>query len=85
MVVYAIRIDNKYFKEYVYADKNTIGRYTGHSQLGNVIQEGDIIDLVLTDTPERTETKRSIAGSISTIYQVESMQNKIIEIIPIKN
>lgn len=84
MILYSIKIDNKYFKEYVYADKNLLGRYAGHGKLGNLIQEGDIVDIKLTDSPERTETKRSISGTIGTIYQIEKFKDKKIEIIPVK-
>lgn len=41
MTGYAIKIENRYFKEYVYAKKNTKGRQGAHSQSGTLIQEGD--------------------------------------------
>lgn len=85
MICYAVKINNKYFKEYVYADKTINGRYAGHTQFGSTVQEGDIIGLILSDVPERTETKRSIGGSISTIYQIEGMQNKVIKIVPVQS
>ena len=74
---YAIRIDGKYFNEYIYADKDISGR------IGKVnIQEGDIINITLTDEIERTEIKRSVGNTISTLYSIESIQDKKIEIIP---
>lgn len=85
MVVYAIKIGKQYFKEYVYATKEDLRRYSGHSSLGGNLQEGDIINIVLSDTAERKETKRSIGNTISVIYQIEKLKDKKIEIIPIEN
>ena len=77
---YAILIDGEYFKEYVYADKNISGRF------GKVnIYEGDIIDIVTTKEIERTEVRRSIGGTIETLYMIESIMDKRIEIIPIRS
>lgn len=75
---YAIKLENGYFKEYIYADKNVRGRF------GKVIlNEGDIIGVVVTQGIERTEVGRSIGNTITTLYQIESMRGKKIEIIPV--
>jgi hypothetical protein len=83
MIEYAVKIDSKYFKEYVYAGKTTKGRHSGHTQFGSFIQEGDIIDIITTIEPERTETKRSIGNTIALLYEIENIKNKVIQIIPI--
>lgn len=82
--LYAIKIDNKYFKEYMYYDKDKESRYAGHGTLDSKLKDGDIIDIVLTDNAERTETKRSIGNTIGTIYTIEKFKNKELTIIPVK-
>lgn len=84
MITYAIRIDGRYFKDYVYAQRSPRMGYLGHTRFGTTIQEGDIIDIVTTPTPERTEVKRSLGGTIATIYAIDKLRNKKIEIIPIQ-
>lgn len=84
MTGYAIRIGSKYFKDYIYADKDYIGRHGGNTGLGTVVAEGDIVDVKLTNAIERTEVARSIGNTISTLYQIEKMKGKTIEIIPIE-
>lgn len=81
--LYAIKIDNKYFKEYIYCDKDNKGRYAGHGELSILSNEGDIVDIVTTDNIERTETKRSIGNTIRTIYTIEKLKNKEILIVPV--
>lgn len=83
MTSYAIKIDNRYFKDYIYATKKTADRYGGNTQLGSVITEGDIIGIITTGKPERTEVRRSVANTIAVLYDIENLENKIIEIIPI--
>lgn len=81
---FAIKIDDKYFKEYVYATKYMSDRYTGPtSRNGTRIQEGDIIDIITTEAPERFEVSRSIGNTISTLVSIEKLKNKIIKIIPL--
>lgn len=75
---YAVKINGKYFKEYVYAEKNIKGRF---GKVG-VIQ-GDIIDLELSDEVERTFSSRCLGGTLATIYLVEKFRDKKIEIIPL--
>jgi len=82
MITYAIMIENRYFKDYIYATKKTVDRYAGNTQLGSVITEGDIIGIITTDKPERTEVRRSVANTIAVLYDIENLKNKIIEIIP---
>lgn len=84
MTVYAIQIGDKFFKEYVYCEKSQQGRFSGHGAINGILQEGDIIDLKLTKGPERTETKRSIGGTITTILQIEKFKNKSIQIVPVR-
>ena len=84
ITTYAIKINSKYFKDYVYATEKDQGRYFGHGYQGSLIQEGDIIDLVLTKTVERTQVRRSIGNTISTILQVEKFKNAKIIIEPIE-
>ena len=73
---YAIKINGKYFKEYIYADRNVAGRF-GKGR----IQEGDIIDVVLTDQIERTEVGRSLGNTITTLYSIGAMRGKGMEIV----
>lgn len=75
---YAIKIDGKYFKEYIY-HQGTSGRSFG----GTRLQDGDIIGIVLTDKAERTEVRRSIGNTITTLYQIDKMRGKKIEIVPL--
>lgn len=84
MFVYAIKIDNKYFKEYIYATKENISRYAGHTAFGWAIQDGDVIDIECTDTPQRTDTRRSLGNTISLLYTVDKLKSKTIEILPIE-
>jgi glycine cleavage system H lipoate-binding protein len=80
---YAIKIEDKYFKSFVYADKNTYGRFTGGAtSIGNY-QIGDIIDIELTNDVELTETRRSLAERIKLIYDMDKFKDKIISIIPV--
>lgn len=76
---YAIKIDGEYFKDYIYADKNTKGRF-GKVQY----YIGDVINITTTKEIERTEVRRSIGNTISMLYGIEKMKNKKIEIIPIE-
>lgn len=75
---YAIKIDGKYFKDYVYADENIAGRF-GKGR----ILAGDIIDIVLTDQIERTEVGRSLGNTITTLYTIEAMRGKGMEVVAI--
>lgn len=84
MIYYAIKINNKYFKEYEYQGKIIKDRYCGNATLGGVLKEGDIKDIICTDTPQRTETRKSIGNTIAVIYDIEAFRNTTIEIVPIK-
>lgn len=75
---YVIMIDGKYFKDYIYAEKNIAGRF-GKGR----ILEGDIVDIVLTDQIERTEVGRSLGNTITTLYSIDKMRGKETLIIPI--
>ena len=79
---FAIKIDGKYFKEYVYHETKTSDRYTGHTSFGTNLQDGDIIDIITTDEPERLEVPRSIGNTISTLVSIDKIKGKVIEIIP---
>ena len=81
--MYNIKINGEYFKEYIYADKTNINRYNGNTALGMCIQEGDIVDIITTPTPEREETKRSVGNTIFVLYGIDKYKNTKIEIIPI--
>lgn len=83
LVRYGIRVDGKYFKEYVYYQARVVDRYTGHTLFGNRLQDGDIVDIITTDEPERLEVPRSIGNTISTLVTIEKMKDKVIEIIPL--
>ena len=48
------------------------------------LQEGDIVDIVLSEKPERKETKRSLGNTIATLYQIEKIKRIILEIIPME-
>lgn len=76
---YAIKIDEKYFKEYVYATENVSKRF-GRGR----ILEGDIVDIVLTDKVERTEVGRSLGNTITTLYTIPKMKGKGIGIVPLE-
>jgi hypothetical protein len=84
MTLYAIKINGGYFKEYVYADRNKKGRHGGHTSFGTVIKAGDIIDIVTTKEPERTETKRSVGNTLATILQIDKYRGTKIEIVPVE-
>ena len=84
MIVYAIKLGNLYFKDYEYVTKHDASRCLGNTALGSVVQEGDIVDIVLSEKPERKETKRSLGNTIATLYQIEKIKRIIIEIIPME-
>lgn len=80
---YAIKIGNKYFKSFVYSDKNTYGRFTGGATRTGNYETGDIIDIELTKEIELTETRRSLADKIQLIYDIDKFKNKKVSIIPV--
>ena len=82
MICYAIKIDNKYFKNYIYATKDDVRRYCGNATVMGLLREGDIVDIILTDKPVRTETRRSVGNTICSLYTIEKLRNKRIEIEP---
>ncbi len=82
MYKYAIKINGEYFKEYIYLDEDNKGRYAGNTQLGNILREGDIVDIKTTIVPERFEYPRSIGNTISTILRIEKMKGSKIIIEP---
>ena len=85
MVVYAIEIDGKYFKDYVYAkDLKTKGRWTGHTQLGSRMDPDDIVDIITTDKPERQDVKYSIGEVVKTLCSIEKVRRKKMTIVPIE-
>ena len=84
ITTYAIKINGKYFKDYIYVTEKDQSRYLGHGVQGSLVQEGDIIDLVFTSTAERTEVRRSIGNTIATILQIEKFKNTKIIIEPIE-
>ena len=75
MVVYAIKIGNRYFKEFVYCEENTKGRYSGHWNR-EVYKKGDVIDLEPTKEADLKLTKRSLAGKIQLIYDIPKFKEK---------
>lgn len=80
---YTIKIDGKYFKDFIYATKEDQGRFLGHGAQGSLIHEGDILDLELTEKAEAKFTKRSVGNKISLILQVEEYRKKEIHIVPL--
>lgn len=84
MIYYAIRIKNKYFKEYEYQGKTIKDRYAGNATLGGVLKEGDIKGIICTDAPQRTETRKSVGNTIAVLYDVEALRNEVIEIVPVR-
>lgn len=82
-IEYAIKIEGRYFKEYVYFEENRYGRFGGITDLGIIIKDGDIIDVITTKEPERLETPRGIGDTISILLRIETVKGKKIEIIPI--
>ena len=82
--LYAIKLPDGYFKEYVYADKNYSDRYTGPMGGTTRIMPGDIIGYIVTANPERLETKLSLGNTIRELYWIDSLEDKKIEIIPVK-
>lgn len=83
MIAYGIRINNRWFKDYVYLNESNKDRYSGNTALGNRIQDGDIVDVILTDLPERMEVTRSIGNAISILLGLEKLKYIIIEIVPL--
>ena len=85
MVVYAIEIEGKYFKGYVYAkDLKTKGRHTGHTAFGSRMDPDDIVDIITTDKPERQDVKYSIGEVVKTLCSIDKVRRKKMTIIPIK-
>jgi hypothetical protein len=84
VIYYAIKIDNKYLKGYEYATKEDVRRYAGNATVMGLLREGDIKDIIVTDTPERTETRRSVGNTITTLYTIEKLRDKSIEIVPVE-
>lgn len=84
MITYAIKINDRYFKDYVYLDKNNKGRYAGNTGLGNNFQEGDIVDIITTELPERKEIGRSVGNTVSLLVSIDKLRGKVIEIIPLE-
>lgn len=70
MICYALKINGKFFKGYEYAVETTNGRYAGNLTTGGILNDDDITGVILTDTPERKETKRSIGNTIRVIYGI---------------
>ena len=83
MITYGIRINNRWFKEYVYLNESNKDRYGGNTALGTRLDEGDIVDIVTTELPERTEVVRSIAGTVGILLSIEKLEGKVIEVIPL--
>jgi hypothetical protein len=83
---YAIKIGNKYFKEFIYDENiNSKGRFTGGAtRIGNY-ETGDIIDILLTEDIELTLTRRSLADKIQLIYDIDKFKKQKVGIIPINN
>lgn len=84
MYTYAIKIGNMYFKQYKYATNEDVRRYAGNATMMGLLREGDIKDIIVTEEPERTETRRSVGNTITTLYTIEKLRNKNIEIVPIE-
>ena len=84
MVYYAIKINGLYFKNYDYVTKAEQHRYAGNATYNGLLQEGDIKDIICTNNPERTETRRSIGGTLNTLYSIEKIKKLLIEIIPVE-
>ena len=84
MYEYALKINGEYFKEYVYLTQENKGRYAGNTQLGSLLQDGDIVDIITTKEPERFEFPRSIGEVIATILRIDKWKGSKIEIIPVK-
>lgn len=80
---YAIKVGNQYFKEYIYHDINTNGRFAGIGH-NSTLRDGDIIGIVTTDKPERTWSRRGLGGTIGTLYTIDKVRDKKIEIIPME-
>lgn len=80
---YAIKIGNKYFKEFIYTKQNCQGRYGGHTGNEGVYVQGDIVDIDLTKDIELTLSRRSLGGKIKLIYDIDKFKNKKVSIIPI--
>ena len=82
MTEYAIKIDGKYFYDFVYATQKEQGRFMGHGAQGSLVHEDDIIDLELTERAIKTFSRRSVSTKISLILQVEKYRRKDIHIVP---
>lgn len=52
--------------------------------LGSVLKDRDIVDIIVTENIERTEIKRSIGNTIKTILEIEKFRNEKIIIIPVE-
>ena len=79
-----IKIDGKYFVEYIYKENNTSGRYGGHLCEGEVISYDDIIGIKV-DSIGETFSRRSIGNVVKMIlnlmsYEVIELQNIELEV-----
>ena len=81
---YTIKVNGKYFKEYIYATKENLHRYAGNTQNGCLVYDGDIVDLILTEDVQYTTTKRNLAEKVRLIYGIDKFKDCTIEIRPYK-
>lgn len=79
---YAIKIDGRYFKEYVYHEENRKGRFAGIGH-NSTLRDGDIVGVVTTEEPEYTWSRRGLSGTIGVLYTIDTVKDKKVEIRPI--
>ena len=83
---YAIKIGDKYFKEFIYDENiNSKGRFTGGATSMGNYGTGDLIDIELTNEIELTLTRRSLADKIQLIYDIDKFKQQQVGIIPVNN
>lgn len=73
---YGIRINDRWFKEYVYVDKENKDKYSD-------AKTGELVDIVLTDIPERFEFPTNVGETIDVLLQLDRMRDKLIEVVPL--
>lgn len=85
---FAIKINDRYFKEFEYKQVKTNGRYGGNTALGYVNANGDISGLELTeDITEGKMAAVGVSGKIQTIVNLMrygDVEPQEISIVPVE-
>lgn len=88
MLEFAIKINDKYFKEFEYKQGKSNGRYGGNTYLSTLTASGDITGLELTeDITDGKMAAVGVGGKIQTIVNLMrygDIEPKEISIVPVE-